>query len=130
MRKRPPSRPTEAELSILRVIWSKGPSTVREVHEELLRDQDDLGYTTVLKLMQIMAEKDLLTRDESSRAHIYAARNPEQITQQQLIGHLVDRAFGGSASQLVLQALSNRGSSPRELEQIRRLIDELEGARK
>ena len=133
MRKRgsiPTNRPTEAELSILGVIWQRGPSTVREVHEVLSHEQESLGYTTVLKLMQIMTTKRLLLRDESNRAHLYAAREPEQVIQDQLIRHLIDRAFSGSASRLVLQALSNRGTSANELRQIRQLIDELEGDRK
>lgn len=122
-------RPTDAELAILRVLWERGPSTVREVHEELSREQDT-GYTTVLKLLQIMTEKGLVVRDESQRAHVYATRESEQRTQRQLIGHLIDRAFGGSPAKLVMQALSASRTSSEELHAIRKLIDEMEGASK
>src|SRR6185369_11397661 len=98
-------RPTGAELDILRILWDRGPSTVREVHE-ILNKAKPTGYTTVLKLMQIMAEKGSVRRDEDQRAHVYAARRPQEQTQQQLVGDLLDRAFGGSASELVMQALS------------------------
>jgi BlaI family transcriptional regulator, penicillinase repressor len=122
---KPVARPTDAELEILSVLWSRGPSTVREVHGELAERR--VGYTTVLKLLQIMAEKGLVARDESERAHVYRARLAQEQTQKQLIGDLVDRAFGGSASRLVLRALSSRKSSPEEIERIRELLDELEG---
>jgi predicted transcriptional regulator len=118
-------RPTDGELAILRVLWRRGPSTVRAVLEELNRD-GGTGYTTVLKLMQILAEKGLLRRDESARTHIYEAALTQQQTQRQLIGHLLERAFNGSAQKLVLQALSAKKASPKELAEIRRLIDELE----
>ena len=120
---RTPQRPTEAELEILRVIWERGPSTVRQVHEALA-DQRETGYTTTLKLMQIMADKGLVTRDESSRTHVYAARVSQENTQRQLVSDLVDRAFGGSAAELVLHALSSHRTSAEELGEIRRLIDE------
>src|SRR5262245_32216333 len=94
-------RPTPAELDILRVLWERGPSTVREVQEQLERDKPT-GYTTVLKLLQIMTEKGLTEREEASRAHVYAARIPQSQTQRMLVRDLVDRAFGGSASQLVV----------------------------
>src|SRR5919106_3583235 len=100
-------RPTDAELAILRVLWERGPSTVRDVHEALSTTQVT-GYTTVLKLMQIMTEKGLVVRDESQRAHIYEARSSEQKTQRQLLADLADRAFGGSPAKLVMQALSGR----------------------
>ena len=100
---------TDAELAILRVLWARGPSTVREVNEAL---QDGSGYTTVLKLMQIMADKGLVLRDESERSHVYRPRLPESETQRQLVGDLLDRAFGGSAHQLVLRALSAKGTGP------------------
>ena len=119
-------RPTPAELEILRVLWDRGPSTVREVHEGLDR-QRATGYTTVLKLLQIMAEKGIVTRDETERAHVYAARVPEADTQRQLVGDLLDRAFGGSALKLVLHALAARKASPAEIARIRRLLDEMEG---
>ena len=104
-------RPTDAELAILSVLWDRGPSTVREVHEALQASQRS-GYTTVLKLLQIMTEKGLVTRDESQRAHVYGPRMSEQRTQRQLLGDLVDRAFGGSSAKLVLQALSGRRATP------------------
>jgi BlaI family transcriptional regulator, penicillinase repressor len=116
-------RPTDAELAILRVLWERGPSTVRQVQESL-SGQRVIGYTTILKLMQIMADKGLVARDESDRTHIYAARKSEEHTQRQLLQDLLDRAFGGSALKLVMQALSTRKSSPEELAQIRQLLDE------
>src|SRR5687768_1076223 len=119
-------RPTPAELEILRVLWHRGPSTVREVHEGLDR-QRATGYTTVLKLLQIMTEKGIVTRDETERAHVYAARLPEADTQRQLVGDLLDRAFGGSALKLVLHALAARKASPAEIARIRRMLDEMEG---
>jgi BlaI family transcriptional regulator, penicillinase repressor len=119
-------RPTPAELEILRVLWEQGPSTVRDVQERMERERPT-GYTTVLKLLQIMTEKDLVRRDETARAHVYAARLPEQQTQQQLVRDLVDRAFGGSARKLVMQALSTRKTSREDLSKIRELLDQLEG---
>ena len=120
---RTPQRPTEAELEILRVLWERGPSTVRQVHEALA-NQRETGYTTTLKLMQIMSEKGLVTRDESARTHVYAARASQESTQRQLVNDLVDRAFGGSAAELVLRALSSHKTSDEELQEIRKLIDE------
>jgi predicted transcriptional regulator len=120
------TRPTDAELAILRVLWSRGPSTVRQVHEAISRDRE-IGYTTVLKLMQIMTEKGLVERDESERTHVYQARFTQEATQQRLVSDLLDKAFGGSASQLVMQALAAKPASADELAQIRRLLDELEG---
>jgi len=119
-------RPTDAELQILRVLWQRGPSTVRGVLEGLERGRS-IGYTTVLKLLQIMAEKGLVSRDESQRAHLYAPRIPREETQRQLVGDLLERAFGGSAERLVMQALASRKASPEELARIRKLLDELEG---
>jgi BlaI family penicillinase repressor len=119
-------RPTDAELSILRVLWRRGPSTVRQVHEELAQ-RGPTGYTTVLKMLQIMTEKGLVERDDSERAHVYVARRPEEQTLGQLVGDLLDRAFEGSASRMVLRALESRPASPEELAEIRRLLDELEG---
>jgi predicted transcriptional regulator len=116
-------RPTEAELQILRVLWADGPSTVRQVNERLSAGRE-VGYTTTLKLMQIMADKGLVSRDESDRTHVYAPRATEDQTQRQLVSDLVDRAFGGSAAALVLQALSTRPASAAELEEIGRLIRE------
>ncbi|MFN2387609.1 MAG: BlaI/MecI/CopY family transcriptional regulator [Thermoanaerobaculia bacterium] len=118
-------RPTDAELEILRVLWNRGPSTVRDVHEELSRRRVT-GYTTVLKLLQIMTEKGLTQRDERERAHVYEARLPREDTERQLVGDLMDRAFGGSAARLVMQALAGGAASAQDLSDIRRLIDELE----
>jgi len=123
--KQNPSRPTPAELEILRVIWRRGPSTVREVHESLDNSRDTC-YTTVLKLLQIMAEKGLVARDESARAHVYRAQVEETATQRLMVRELLDRAFGGSAGQLVMQALSTRRATPDEIVGIRRLLDEME----
>ena len=122
-------RPTDAELSILRVIWARGPSTVREVHDDLSRERPT-GYTTILKLLQIMTEKGLVTRDESTRSHVYTPRLSQDATQQQLVADLVQRAFGGSAAQLVMQALASSPASADELREIRKLLDERRGARK
>jgi len=123
---RQPPRPTDAELAILGVLWQRGPSSVRDVHEELNRD-GTTGYTTILKLLQIMIEKGLVVRDETQRAHIYEARYSEQKTQRQLLSDLADRAFGGSAAKLVLQALSGRKATAAELGAIRELLERLEG---
>ena len=124
-----PPRPTDAELAILRVLWSRGASTVRDVYDQLNLNAPT-GYTTVLKLLQIMTEKGLVVRDETQRAHIYEARYSEQKTQRQLLLDLADRAFGGSAAKLVLQALSGRKTSAEELSAIRDLLDRLEGGAK
>jgi predicted transcriptional regulator len=126
---RQPPRPTDAELAILAVLWERGPSTVRDVHDELNRHAAT-GYTTVLKMLQIMTEKGLVVRDEAQRAHVYEARYSEQKTQRQLLSHLADRAFGGSAAKLVMQALSGRKANPDELNLIRDLLDRLEGETK
>ncbi len=122
-------RPTDAELAILRVLWRLGEGTVRQVYDELNAYQPT-GYTTVLKMMQIMTEKGLVRRDESERTHVYEASLPEVETQKQLVGDLLDRAFSGSARQLVLQALSVKQASRKEIAQIRQLLDELEGGAK
>jgi predicted transcriptional regulator len=123
---RQPPRPTDAELAILRVLWERGPATVRDVHEELNRD-GNTGYTTVLKLLQIMTEKGLVVRDETQRAHIYQSSYGEQKTQRQLLSDLADRAFGGSAAKLVMQAMSGRKATAEELGAIRELLERLEG---
>ena len=121
-----PPRPTDAELAILRILWQRGPSTVGEVQEELSKERET-GYTTALKLLQIMTEKRLVERDESRRAHVYRAKYAEEQTQRQLMGDLLERAFGGSAARMVVQALGSRRASKKELGEIRRLLDELEG---
>jgi len=121
-------RPTNGELAILRVLWQRGPSTVREVHESLRAEREAaVGYTTVLKLLQIMTDKKLVKRDTRSRTHVYAAAASEATTRRHLLSDLVDRAFGGSSLALVLQALSTTRATPAELEQIRRLLDERHG---
>jgi predicted transcriptional regulator len=114
---------------ILRALWKLGPSTVRRVQDELNQNQPT-GYTTVLKMLQIMTEKGLVSRDESERTHVYEAALPEEETQKQLVSDLMDRAFGGSARKLVLHALSVKQASRKELAQIRQLLDELEGGAK
>ena len=124
-----PPRPTDAELAILRVLWHRGASTVKDVHEELARSSPT-GYTTTLKQLQIMTEKGLVTRDESQRAHLYVAQCPKEQTQTQLVGDLLDRAFDGSAARLVQRALSSRPASPEELAEIRQWLDQLEGETK
>jgi len=121
-------RPTEAELAILRVLWSKGACTVRTVQQVLSLHQPT-GYTTVLKLLQIMTAKGLVVRDESQRSHIYRARRRADRTQRQLVDDLMERAFGGSAVKLAMQALSTSMPSARELEEIRTLIEKLERKR-
>jgi predicted transcriptional regulator len=121
-------RPTGAELEILRVLWRSGPLTVRQVQEALRRDPP-IGYTTTLKTLQVMAEKGLVDRDESRRSHVYRARVDESQSQRRLVGDLMDRAFGGSAQRLVMQALEARPASAEELAEIRRLLDRLEGGR-
>jgi predicted transcriptional regulator len=121
-------RPTDAELEILTVLWSRGPSTVREVHEAISKKRT-AQYTTVLKLLQIMAEKQLVHRDERQRAHVYDTARPREWTQRQLAGDLLERAFAGSASEMIMGALSARRATKKELAEIRRLLDEIEEAR-
>ena len=129
MARRQPPRPTDAELEILTVLWSRGPSTVREVHETIAR-RKPAQYSTVLKFLQIMAEKGLVRRDEKQRAHVYEAALPREWTQQQLAGDLLERAFGGSASRLLMGVLSARKASRKELAELRRVLDDYEkGAR-
>ena len=117
--------PTDAELGILQVLWRRGPSTVREVLGDLGAERP-VGYTTVLKLLQIMHEKGLVERDESQRSHRYSPAVAEQATERRLVGELIDRGFEGSAGRLVLRALSERKATQEELSEIRRLLDELE----
>src|SRR5438046_6970172 len=112
-------KPTDAELAILSVLWSRGPGTVRQIAEEMGREA---GYTTILKLLQIRTEKRLVVRDEAARTHVYAAAYTEDQTQRQLVTDLLDRAFDGSAAKLVLQALAATKASPDELDEIRKLI--------
>ena len=119
-------RPTEAELAILRVLWDEGAATVRAVQTKM-NQVKPTGYTTVLKLLQIMTEKGLVERDESVRPQVYRPRNTQEYTQRQLVRDLMQRAFGGSAKTLVLQALSGKKSTPEELETIEKLLDRWEG---
>jgi len=122
----PTRKPTDAELAILRVLWTRGPSTVRQVAAAMDREA---GYTTVLKLLQIMTEKGLVTRDESARTHIYDSAYTEGQTQHQLVMDLVERAFDGSAAKLVLQALASKKATPEELDEIRKLLNTRGGSR-
>lgn len=117
-------KPTESELEILRVLWEKDQASVREVHEELLKSKD-AGYTTTLKLMQIMYDKGLVKRDDSSKTHIYQASVSKEKTQKHLVGKMINTLFGGSPGELVLQALGNHKASPAELEEIQRLLNNL-----
>ncbi len=125
-RTRTKKKPTDAEMAILRVIWERGPSTVRQVYQHLSA-QRDTGYTTVLKFMQIMTEKELLVRDASVRPQVFKPARSRRQTQRQLLGDLIDRAFSGSPGNLVLQALSSKKSTPEERQCIRELLDKLEG---
>jgi predicted transcriptional regulator len=118
-----PPRPTDAELEILTVLWSIGPATVRDVHDVIGRRRP-AQYSTILKFMQIMAEKGLVTRDDKQRAHIYTAAKPREWTQRQLAGHLLERAFSGSAKALLIGALSARRATRKELTELRALLDE------
>ncbi|MBO9151475.1 BlaI/MecI/CopY family transcriptional regulator [Chitinophaga sp. GCM10012297] len=124
-----PIKPTESELEILAILWERGPSTVREIHE-ILERQKEAGYTTTLKLMQIMHEKGLVTRDASAKTHIYEAAVDRELTQRQLLNKMIDTVFKGSASQLVMQALGHHRSSPEELDMIRQYLNEMEKKQK
>lgn len=121
-----PIRPSDGELAILRVLWSRGPSTVRDVHTELSKDRD-MGYTTVLKLMQIMVEKGLVARDERARSHTYRPLQGEAETQRCLLKELLQKAFAGNRRELVLQALETEPASAEELEDIRKLLNDSKG---
>ena len=117
-------KPTESELEILQILWDKEQATVREVHEELSKNKDS-GYTTTLKLLQIMFEKGLVTRDDSNKTHIYTAAVSRQKTQKQLLDKMINTLFAGSSTQLVLQALGNQKASKDELEEIQKYLDNL-----
>lgn len=118
-------KPTASELEILRVLWSRGPSTVREVHDAL-RGKKKIGYTSVLKLLQIMTEKGTVRRDENQRAHVYEACDPPEKTKRAFAGDVLQRVFEGSASQLMLHALAGRPTSREEIRELRRMLDEHE----
>lgn len=122
-------KPTAAELEILSVLWRLEQGTVRQVHSEIEKVHPT-GYTTVLKTMQIMAEKGLVQRDEAERAHVYRPAARKEVTQRQLVGDMMDKVFQGSASEMVLQALSHRRASRKEVDEIRRLLDEYEGSQR
>ena len=122
------ANPTAAGLEILRVLWARGPSTVRDVHGAIAGTRD-VGYTTVLKQMQIMAERGQLLRTDHGRAHLYRPAGPEATAKQALVGDLMERAFGGSARELMMHALAAKPASPEELIEIRRMLDELEAER-
>ena len=125
MKPEPKFNPTPSELEILQILWTRGPSTVREIHDELAKEKD-VGYTSALKFLQIMTTKGLVTRSEEQRAHVYSASEPAETTKQQLATDVLQRVFRGSASQLMQHALQGRRSSKKELEEIRALLDEYE----
>jgi len=120
-------KPTDAELAILQVLWSNGPSTVRQVTEVMAVAGREIGYTTVLKLLQIMTEKKLVVRDESARTHIYASASTQDQTERQMVTDLLDRVFDGSAAKLVMQALAAKKATPEELAEIRKLLNKPRG---
>src|SRR5215469_8787247 len=124
--KRLPPKPTASELEILHVLWNRGPSTVRDVLESL-NEKKSLGYTGVLKLLQIMTAKGFVRRDETNRAHIYEARRPADQTKRQLASDMLQRVFEGSASQLMVHALAGHRASPEEIEELRRILDAYQG---
>jgi BlaI family transcriptional regulator, penicillinase repressor len=124
--KRLPPKPTASELEILHILWSRGPSTVREVLQSL-NQKKSLGYTGVLKLLQIMTAKGFVSRDETNRAHVYNARRPADQTKRQLATDILQRVFGGSASQLMMHALAEHRASAQEIEEIRRILDAYKG---
>src|SRR3984885_9951136 len=124
-----PQKPTASELEILQVLWTRGPSTVRDVHDSL-KEQKTLGYTTVLKLLQIMTAKGLVRRNETERAHVYVAGVPAAQTKRQLAGDMLQRVFEGSASDLMMHALAGKRTSREEIDELRRLLDEYERNRR
>ena len=125
MKQEPRFNPTPSELEILQILWSRGPSTVREIHDELSKSKD-VGYTSALKFLQIMTTKGLVTRSEDQRAHVYTATDPAETTKQQLATDVLQRVFRGSASQLMQHALQGRRGSKKEFDEVRRLRDEYE----
>jgi predicted transcriptional regulator len=129
MKKNKSPKPTEAELEILQVLWENGPSTVRFINDKMNRKKN-VGYTTTLKIMQIMAEKNLVTRDEENRSHIYAAAYRKDETQKVLLDKFLETAFGGSAGRLVMQVLGNSKTSKEEIREIREFLDKMERGKK
>jgi predicted transcriptional regulator len=125
MKQDPKFQPTPSELAILHILWSRGPSTVREIHDVLAKEKD-VGYTSALKFLQIMTAKGLVTRTEDQRAHVYSAQQPAEKTKQQFAADVLKRVFHGSASQLMQHALSGRRGSKKEIEEMRRMLDEYE----
>jgi BlaI family penicillinase repressor len=125
MKNEPKVQPTPSELSILQVLWARGPSTVREIHD-VLAEEKDIGYTSTLKLLQIMTAKELVTRTEEQRAHVYSANQPAEKTKQQFANDVMHRVFEGSASQLMLHALSGKRGSKKDVDELRRMLDEYE----
>ena len=125
MKQEPRINPTPSELEILQILWSRGPSTVREIHETLSQDKN-VGYTSALKLLQIMTDKQLVRRSEDQRAHVYTAAMPAEKTKQQFAADVLQRVFRGSTSQLMQHALQGRRSSKKEIDEIRRMLDEYE----
>lgn len=124
-------RPTETELEILRILWKLGPSTVRQVHRILNGEREtEVGYSTTLKMLQVMTQKGLVERDETERPQVYSTRVPQEQTQHQLVTDLLNRAFGGSVRQLVMQALSAKEASEEEIEQLEQLLDKFEEKKK
>ncbi len=123
--KQPPQKPTVSELELLRVLWTRGPSTVREVHDAL-NEKRAMGYTSVLKFLQIMTAKGTVRRNETQRAHVYEACLPAEQTKRQLAGDMLQRVFEGSASQLMMHALAGRKASREEIEELRRLLNQYE----
>ena len=126
MKQESTTQPTPSELEILQILWTRGPSTVREIHD-VLGQEKEVGYTSALKLLQIMTGKGLVTRTEDQRAHVYAAMQPAEKTKQQFAADVLHRVFRGSASQLMQHVLSGRRGSKKEIEEIRRMLDEYEG---
>ena len=125
MKTDPRNNPTPSELAILQILWSRGPSTVREIHEVLAKEKD-VGYTSALKFLQIMTAKGLVSRSEDQRAHVYTANQPAEKTKQQFAADVLKRVFSGSATQLMQHALSGRRGSKKEIEEMRRMLDEIE----
>ena len=129
MENSPPLKPTEAELEILQLLWLHGPATVRFVNEELNKTKE-VGYTTTLKIMQLMTEKNMVRRDESNRSHVYEAIIKEEATQKHLLDRFLESTFRGSATKLVMQALGNHSTTPEELDEIRKFLNKMEGEAK